>query len=199
MENVKPDADFSSRDYFIVQVGSDAGTYVSDVRAPHLRGNGDDFFVLSHRLSAEDGTFHGVIAVAIRPSYFENFYALVGQTPGSFYALVRSDGAILARIPRDKSEYAAAQHEQHVQLPRSATAKSAACSPSSPRSTDIPRRIGFRKLEGFPVYALAGTETGEIQGGMDFGDRLVSDVRPAGGNARLRRAVGRAQAHRAAA
>ena len=34
----------AGRDYFIAQVGSDAGTYVSDVRAPHLRGNGDDFF-----------------------------------------------------------------------------------------------------------------------------------------------------------
>src|SRR5271165_3529859 len=55
MESVKPDADFSSRDYFVAQIKSDAGTYVSDVRAPHLPGNGDDFFVLSHRLSAEDG------------------------------------------------------------------------------------------------------------------------------------------------
>jgi two-component system NtrC family sensor kinase len=162
MENVKPDADFSSRDYFIAQTGRDAGTYVSDVRAPHLRGNGDDFFVLSHRLSAEDGAFHGVIAVAIRPSYFENFYTLVGQTPGSFYALVRSDGAILARIPRDKantrqlstkSMFNTAIHngEQRGLF----TVKS--------EIDNVPRRIGFRKLEGFPVYALAGTETGEIQ------------------------------------
>ena len=162
MENVKPGADFSGRDYFIAQVGSDAGTYVSDLRAPHLPGNGDDFFVLSHRLSTDEGAFHGVIAVAIRPSYFENFYTLVGETPGSFYALVRSDGAILARMPHDKANTrqlstnsmfntAIRNGEQRGLF----TVKS--------EIDAIPRRIGFRKLEGFPVYALAGTETGEIQ------------------------------------
>ena len=123
-----------------------------------------------------------MIAVAVRPSYFENFYALVGQTPGSFYALVRSDGAILARVPHDECI-------------RGSSARTA-CSTDAIRNREerglftvkseidrIPRRIGFRKLEGFPVYALAGTETGEIQARMDFSDRLVSDVRPARGTA----------------
>ena len=58
-----------------------------------------DFFDLSQRLESPDGTFNGVIAVAVRPSYFEDFYGLIGQTPGSFFALVRADGAYLARYP----------------------------------------------------------------------------------------------------
>ena len=58
-----------------------------------------DFFDLSRRLESPDGSFNGVIAVAVRPSYFEDFYGLIGQTPGSFFALVRSDGAYLARYP----------------------------------------------------------------------------------------------------
>ena len=41
----------------------------------------------------------GVIAVAVRPKYFEDFYDLIGQTPGSFLRLVRADGSILARYP----------------------------------------------------------------------------------------------------
>ena len=72
---------------------------MSDTRSPRLPGIGADFFDLSHRLESPDGSFNGVISVAVRPSYFEDFYALIGQTPGSFFALVRSDGAYLARYP----------------------------------------------------------------------------------------------------
>ena len=84
---------------------NDPGTYVSDVRAPRLPGIGADFFDLSHRLESPDGSFNGVIAVAVRPGYFEDFYQLIGRTPGSFYALIREDGAYLARFPalKDRS------------------------------------------------------------------------------------------------
>jgi two-component system NtrC family sensor kinase len=85
MEVVLENADFSKRDYFIAEKDHDVGTYVSDVRSPRLPSNGGDFFVLSHRLEAADGSFNGIIAVSIRPNYFENFYGMVVQTPGSFY------------------------------------------------------------------------------------------------------------------
>jgi two-component system NtrC family sensor kinase len=161
LENVKTDVNFADRDYFKAQAGKDAGTYVSDVRTPNLAVVGADFFDLSRRLASPDGSFRGVIAVAVRPKYFEDFYTLIGQTAGSFYSLVREDGAILARYP-----------------PRSNRAQ--LLSPSSALRTaidrgdvsgiftvtsevdGISRRIGFRKLEGFPVYALSGTSIAAI-------------------------------------
>ena len=162
METVQANADFSGRDYFVVQEKADAGAYVSEVRAPRLPGNGDDFFVLSHRLYAEDGTFQGIIAVSIRPDYFENFYKLVGQTPGSFYALVRSDGAILARVPEDRANTRQLSSNSMFNTAIRRGEERGLFTVKSEIDA-IPRRIGFRKLEGFPVYALAGTETGEIQ------------------------------------
>ena len=99
LASVPADKNFSDRDYFQVQRDSDSGTYVSDVRAPRLPGIGTDFFDLSHRMESPDGSFNGVIAVAVRPGYFEDFYELIGRTPGSFYALIRDDGAYLARFP----------------------------------------------------------------------------------------------------
>ena len=33
------------------------------------------------------------------PEYFENYYARIGREPGSFFALGRTDGAVLARFP----------------------------------------------------------------------------------------------------
>ena len=90
---------FGDRDYFQAERQRDAGTFISDMRSPRLPGISSDFFDLSRRLESPDDAFNGVIAVAVRPSYFEDFYALIGQTPGSFYALVRADGAYLARFP----------------------------------------------------------------------------------------------------
>jgi two-component system, NtrC family, sensor kinase len=159
MEHVQADADFSGRDYFVAQKSPNAGTYVSEVRPPRLPGNGDNFFVLSHRLDAADGAFDGVIAVSVRPSYFENFYRLVGQTPGSFYALVRADGAI---VPQDKTGTRQLSANSMFKIAIGKGAESGLFTVKS-EIDGIPRRIGFRKLERFPVYALAGIETGEIE------------------------------------
>ncbi len=160
MAAVKPDANFSDRDYFVAEASHDTGAYVSDVRSPRIPGNGDDFFVLAHRLPADNGSFRGIIAVAVRPDYFENFYALVGQTPGSFYALVRADGALLARVPRSSARQLSA-NSMFTTAIRNGEKRGLFTVASE--IDHIPRRIGFRKLEGFPVYALAGTETGEIR------------------------------------
>jgi two-component system, NtrC family, sensor kinase len=161
LETVNPDADFSDRDYFFLQKDHDAGIYVSDVRSPRLPFTGDDFFVLAHRLHSDDGSFRGIIAVALRPNYFENFYALVGQTPGSFYALVRVDGAILARIPQARTRQLSANSMFTTAIHKG---EERGLFTVTSEIDHISRRVGFRKLEGFPVYALAGTETGEIRG-----------------------------------
>ena len=162
MASVPADKNFTDRDYFRVQRDSDAGTYVSDVRAARLPGIGTDFFDLSHRLESPDGSFNGVIAVAVRPQYFEDFYQLIGRTPGSFYALVRSDGSYLARYP--------ALADRSRRLSPASTFRS-----TISRGIDrglytansdidgVSRRFGYRKLPGFPVYALAGVTTAALR------------------------------------
>jgi len=153
---------FDDRDYFLVQLGSDAGTYVSDMRSPRLPGIGTDFFDLSHRLESPDGSFNGVIAVAVRPSYFEDFYALIGQRPGSFFALVRLDGAYLARypVPSDRSRRLSPES-----MFRTAVAQGLEHGLYTVDSQidGVSRRIAYRKLPGFPVYALAGVTSSAIR------------------------------------
>ena len=63
------------------------------------RPPGTALFDVSRRLPSADGSFRGVIAVAVRPRYFDDFYAMIEQSPGNFYALVRPDGRLLARYP----------------------------------------------------------------------------------------------------
>ena len=162
LESVKTDVSFADRDYFQAQQSHDVGTYVSDVRTPQLAGVGQDFFDLSQRLASPDGSFRGVIAVAVRPAYFEDFYALVGPTPGTFYALVRADGEILVRYPvrKDRLRRLSPQTALLVEIKKGLdhglfTVNS--------EIDGVPRRIGFRKLQGYPVYALAGTDSAAIR------------------------------------
>src|SRR5262249_58914415 len=88
------------RSFFNVHIDSDVGTYVSEVVEPRLAAFGSPFFVLSRRRPSEDGRFDGVVAVAVVPQYFEEFYALIGRSPGELYALIRADGRFLARYPQ---------------------------------------------------------------------------------------------------
>ncbi|MGD0335051.1 MAG: ATP-binding protein [Xanthobacteraceae bacterium] len=153
---------FSEGDYFQAQLARDAGTYVSDMRSPRLPGISTDFFDLSRRLESPDGAFNGVIAVAVRPSYFEDFYALIGQTPGSFYALVRADGAYLARFPVLGDR---AQRLSPTSMLRTAVGQGLDHGLFTVDSEidGVSRRVGFRKLPGFPVYALAGVSSAAIR------------------------------------
>jgi two-component system, NtrC family, sensor kinase len=162
LTSVVTNANFADRDYFKAQVDHDIGTYVSDVRTPNLTGVGSDFFDLSSRLASPDGAFRGVIAVAVRPAYFDDFYGLIGQSPGSFYALVDSDGSFLARYPvRQNRTQRLTQRSALLQAIKH-DLNHGEFSVNS-EIDGIPRRIGFRKLAGYPVYALAGTDSWAIR------------------------------------
>jgi two-component system, NtrC family, sensor kinase len=159
---VPDNVDFSDRDYFQAQREHDAGTYVSDMRSARLPGIATDFFNLSRRLESPDGTFNGVISIAVQPRYFEDFYALIGRTPGSFYALVRADGSYLARYP------AAADRSRRLgpaSMLRTAIGQGLEHGLYTVNSQidGVPRRIGFRKLPGFPVFAQAGISSEVMQ------------------------------------
>jgi len=161
-EAVPAGFNFADRDYFRTQRENDPRTYVGDIRAPRLPGIGSDFFDLSRRLESPDGAFNGVIAVAVRPKYFEDFYELIGQTPGSFYALARSDGAYLARYPLLK--------DRTRRLSPASTFRSTIAHgfdhgmyTANSDIDGISRRFAFRKLPGYAVYALAGVTSAALR------------------------------------
>jgi hypothetical protein len=84
-------SDFNVRDrsFFSVHVPGHAGIYVSEVMTPRLTDLDTPFFILSRRRPSAAGSFDGVTAVAVLPQYFEEFYALIGHSPGSSFALTR--------------------------------------------------------------------------------------------------------------
>jgi two-component system, NtrC family, sensor kinase len=153
---------FDDRDYFRAQLSSHTGTFVSDTKTARLPGITGDYFSLSHRLESTDGSFNGVISIAVRPQYFEDFYQMIGQRPGSFFALYRADGSYLARrpFPGDRA---------HRLSPSSGFMTAIAANPEHGLLTvnseidGINRRIAYRKLPGYPVYAAAGMTSAAIR------------------------------------
>nr|WP_249128038.1 hybrid sensor histidine kinase/response regulator [Bradyrhizobium lablabi] len=156
-----PEIDFSDRDYFKAHVAADIGTFIGAALTPRPPYQGAPFFGVSRRRPSESGSFTGVIQASVYPEYFENFYARIGREPGSFFALGRTDGMVLARFPT---------LDRGVQLDRDGpVGRKMAANPEGGLITvtsptdQIERRIGYRRLAGYPIYVSAGLETSAIR------------------------------------
>jgi len=161
---IASDLSLADRPYFQAHAAGAEDTLVSETLMPRWGGLHSPFFALSRRRVSPDGSFDGIISVAILPRYFEEFYGLIGRGPGILYALVRSDGMFLARFPEqgDRSQPLAPSSEL-----RGAVAQGLdRALYTVPRSQldAVERRIGYRKLPGFPVYVVAGVESSAIRG-----------------------------------
>jgi two-component system NtrC family sensor kinase len=156
-----PDIDFSDRDYFKAHVARDVGTFIGEALKPRPPYQGAAFFGVSRRRENEDGSFAGVIQASVLPEYFENFYARIGREPGSFFALGRPDGAVLARFPSVDRDLLL---DRNGAIGRMIAARPAGGLITVTSPTDgIERRLGYQRLAEFPLYVSAGLETSAIR------------------------------------
>jgi signal transduction histidine kinase len=91
----------ADRDYVRALRGDHRGTYIGEVEIAQATHTA--LFPISRRSS----NGRNLIVSLFRPSYFEDFYKSVVETPNDVVALVRADGKLLARSPRpnDIEEY----------------------------------------------------------------------------------------------
>lgn len=151
----------ADRDYFRAQLKSGAETFIGEIveaRVGTLR-----FFVVSgRRPETPDGGFNGVIGVTVLPEHFRQFYSRLSRGVADSFGLIRSDGAFLARYPAvlDRPERLS---------PQSAFLRAIQSQSEEGRFTvsseldRVERRIGYRKVPGYPVYVQAGIETAAIR------------------------------------
>jgi two-component system NtrC family sensor kinase len=153
-----PKIDLSDRDYFRVHKEDPAsGTFVSEV----LRARAADttFFTLSRRIRGPNNSFGGVTTVSIAPEYFINFYAKL--PPPGVSALIRDDGAILARYP-DLS-----QRLQRL-APDSTVMRSIREHPAEGFVTGASpfdgqtRLFAYRKMPRYNIYVVSAIDSDEI-------------------------------------
>ena len=82
------------RDYFQAQRDGNTGLFIG---SPHIsRVTKEPSFGVSRRRLNRDGSFGGVIHVAVSISYFEHFFRSLEPTGGHRAVLMRADGVVLA-------------------------------------------------------------------------------------------------------
>ncbi|UWU92439.1 hybrid sensor histidine kinase/response regulator [Bradyrhizobium sp. CB1015] len=156
-----PDLSFADRDYFYSHVDQSIGTFIGTALTPRPPYQGARFFGVSRRRESDDGSFIGVIQASVLPEYFESFYARIGTDPGSFFAMGRTDGAMLAHFPR-------LDHELRLD-PTGPVGQKIATRPEHGLITvawpsdGIERRIAYRRVAEYPIYVSAGLETSAIR------------------------------------
>jgi two-component system NtrC family sensor kinase len=156
-----PELSFADRDYFYAHVDQTIGTFIGASLTPRPPYQGARFFSMSRRRESNDGRFIGVIQASVLPEYFESFYARIGSDPGSFFAMGRTDGILLAHFPRLDREFRLdpngpvgqkiAPHPEHGLITIAWP------------SDGIERRIGYRRVAEYPIYVSAGLETSAIR------------------------------------
>ncbi|MHB0772249.1 hybrid sensor histidine kinase/response regulator [Bradyrhizobium sp. 5.13L] len=156
-----PELSFADRDYFYAHIDQSVGTFIGTALTPRPPYQGARFFGVSRRRDSDDGTFIGVIQASVLPEYFESFYARIGSDPGSFFAMGRTDGAMLTHFPRI---------DRDVRLdPTGPVGQTIAAHPKHGLITvawpsdGIERRIGYKRLAEYPIYVSAGLETSAIR------------------------------------
>lgn len=156
-----PDLSFTDRDYFYAHIDQTIGTFIGMALTPRPPYQGARFFGVSRRRDSDDGSFIGVIQASVLPEYFESFYARIGSDAGSFFAMGRTDGVLLAHFPR---------LDRDLRLdPTGPVGREIAIHPEHGLITvawpsdGIERRIGYRHVSEYPIYVSAGLETSAIR------------------------------------
>src|SRR5262249_53816923 len=162
---VTRDASVADRSYFQSHAAGADGTLVGETMTPRWGGLRDPFFTLSHRRLSPDGSFSGIISVAIQPRYFEEFYALIGPSPSDLYALVRSDGTFLARYPPRGDGARPLDRASVLRISVGRGLERALYTVPRSQTDALERRVGYRKLAGFPVYVVTGLRPAALRAG----------------------------------
>ena len=156
---VPRDLDNSDRDYFKVQAAQDAGTFIG--RPITAKIGNIKFFVVSQRRPSSDGSFDGIVAVSVRPEHFRDYYTRISRGLADSISLIRDDGVFLARYPSNGNE-APQLTPGNSLLPAIQSNQEAGFITAMSQIDGIERRIGYRRVPGYPIYVTTGIETASM-------------------------------------
>lgn len=147
-------ANLGDREHFRVHHGADTGRLF--IGKPVMaRVSHQWSIVVTRRINKPDGSFGGVVAVAVNPSYFTDFYKQVDLGPGGVVSLVGRDGVVRARVPEIDGDAGPNLRGSELfnNLERSDSGSYRAVS-----TLDGTRRIySYRAMHDFPLVVNVGT------------------------------------------
>ncbi|AFQ50226.1 sensor domain-containing diguanylate cyclase [Burkholderia cepacia] len=151
---------FGDRKYFTVHRDNpDAGLYISVPFSSRLRG-GSLSIALTRRLSNPDGSFAGVVVIAINLEYFHQLFAGLSLGQHGSISLIGNDGIMVMRQPYDI-------HTIGRDISRAATFRRFQAAPegtfSETASIDGVRRLYyFRHLPKLPLIIMVAKAEEDI-------------------------------------
>jgi two-component system NtrC family sensor kinase len=160
-----PPLNLADREYFQVhRENLVQGPFIGEVvraRATNAQGQ-PRFFTLSRRRGAPNGGFAGVTTISISPDYFTDYYSRL--PPPAIAALVRDDGAILARHPEVSNEVARVPADgAFMQAKRHSPERGSFDVVASPFD-GAERLYVYRKVPRHGVYVVTGIDKAAITG-----------------------------------
>jgi signal transduction histidine kinase/CheY-like chemotaxis protein len=155
-----PAANIHEREFFQVQRGRDAGTFIS--AAFGGKATRKPSFAVSRRRSTAEGHFDGIIHVALSPEYFSRIFQEAAPPGPHAATLIRDDGSILARSPVNVT-YSRLGPDNI--LMRSIAAQPYAGAGSGISSTNQRERYyAYRRVGAYPVYVAFGMDADVVLG-----------------------------------
>ena len=156
---IPPAANAPERAYLKGQLARDSNVHIGEALRIQLR---DRLIVpVSKWRMDSSGTFSGYTEISVSPQAFERFYEPLAKRTSASFALIREDGAVLARYPVPATSGIKLDASTgFVQL--------VARSPEGGEYTSVSgidqreRQFSARRLEGFPVYVTSSLETRDI-------------------------------------
>ena len=163
-----PELDNSDRDYFVAQRQPETGTFVGNILIPRI--GGAPFFSVSRKWHDETGTVSGISAVVVPPSAFEKFFAALGGGTAASYAIIREDGAVLARYPVPTEPDIVLSEKSGFRHAIGAGERKATYTTVS-AVDGIKRRFEVRHLTHLPIYVSSSLE--EMSIWREWGEWLL--------------------------
>ncbi len=150
---VNRDLDHSGRDDFRALQAARLKTFVSALRARSLgRGDYQPYFTVSQRREAPDGSFRGIIVVAVSGAYVASFYdSLLGSSAQYAASVLLEDGKSLARYPETAELPASRQQDELVAAAIAGKATAGVIAGGGAFSREG-RLVAYERLANYPVY-----------------------------------------------
>ena len=153
------------RAYFQQQRNEPVPLGISDVLTG--RQTGLQLLNATIRRQAADGQFAGIVSVSLSPGFFREYYrSLAAENPTlARFALVRTDGAILANWPQTEAD-----GSQRVQLNDDVFARVRAGDREgrlevTSRRDGQRRFVSFQRVGDYPLYVIAGVSRAAMLAG----------------------------------
>lgn len=120
-----------------------------------------DVFTTSIGRAASDGSFAGIVSIALRRAYFSDFYRdLANGGPDITVALFRRDGGLLVREPEGATPITRAGNTAFTTAMRNNELYGRERMESS--IDGVERLVSFRRVGDYPLYVVSGIPTDVI-------------------------------------